>query len=83
MSVCDSQDDFNHAFQKAVKYVNKKNQPSKMAQLVILGLVLVLVVWAIMLAMKSGGDQKLHLILAMVFSPFYIISYYLDSMKQY
>jgi hypothetical protein len=80
-TVCDTQDDFNHAFRDAVKYVNKKDKPKLWVQLVALGIVLIIVVWALVLAMRvsGGADQKVHLVLALVFAPFYIIAYYLSG----
>lgn len=80
-TVCDTQDDFNHAFRDAVKYVNKKEKPKMWVQLVAFAIVLALVVWALVLAAKVSGsaDQKVHFILALVFAPFYIISYYLSG----
>lgn len=80
-TVCDTQDDFNTAFENAVKYVEKKNKPKLWVQLVLLGLMLVLIVWALVLASKVGGDQVLHFILALAFAPFYIISYYLSGVS--
>jgi hypothetical protein len=84
MSVCQDQTSFNQAFNKAVKYVDKKNQPLPMAKMLTGLLVLVFFVWALMLAMKVEGtsEQKLvHLVLAMVFSPLYVIAHYLNEMN--
>lgn len=80
-NVCDTQDTFNHAFREAVKYVNKKETPKLWVQLVAMGIVLVFVVWALILAAKVHGsaDKKVHFLLALIFSPFYIISYYLSG----
>jgi hypothetical protein len=77
-TVCDTQTDFNHAFRDAIKYVNKKDSPKLWVQLLALALFILFIVWALMLASKSGSsDQVLHYVLAMVFSPFYVISHYL------
>lgn len=80
-TVCDTQNDFNHAFRDAVKYVNKKDRPKMWVQIVAMVILLIMIVWALMLAMRvsSGADQKVHLVLALVFAPFYIISYYLSG----
>lgn len=81
-TVCDTQDDFNTAFRKAVKYVNKKERPKLWVQLVALGIMLILIVWALILAARvtsGSGDQKVHFVLALAFAPFYIISYYLSA----
>ena len=80
MSVCQNQDSFNKSFEKAVKYVEKQNQPKKWVQIVIFLILLVFIVWALILAMKvSPSHRKLHLILALLFSPIYIISHYLSQ----
>lgn len=80
MSVCQNQDSFNQSFEKAVKYVQKKNEPKKWVQVVLFIIILVIVVWALLLAMKvSPSHRKIHLILALVFSPFYIIAHYLNT----
>jgi hypothetical protein len=79
-TVCDTQDDFNHAFRDAIKYVEKKNKPRLWVQIVAVVIIALFILWALMLACKVGADQKLlHYLLAMVFSPFYIISYYLSA----
>lgn len=79
--ICDTQDNFNTAFENAVKYVEKKNKPKLWVQLVVIGIMIVLVVWALVLANKISGDQILHYILALAFSPIYIIAYYLGGMQ--
>jgi len=80
-TVCDTQDDFNHAFRDAVKYVNKKEQPKLWAQIIAVAIGLVIIVWALILASKVNGsaDQTVHFVMALVFAPFYIISYYLSG----
>ena len=80
-SVCASQDTFNNAFQGAVKYVEKKERPKWWVSLIAIAICLVLVVWALVLSMqvKSSPDNKLHIVFAIVFAPFYIIAYYLSS----
>ena len=81
-SVCNTQDSFNDAFKKAVKYTNKKNTPSKTVQLIIFLIAIALIFWALMLASRVNvpSDQKvMHFVLALVFSPVYIISYYLSN----
>lgn len=80
-NVCDNQDDFNVAFNKAlkenVKKVEKDAQPW-MAVYVIVWVIFF--IWAIALGMKvSPGPQRVsHLVFAMVFSPIYVIAHYLQ-----
>lgn len=77
-NVCQNQDTFNQSMNQAVKYIEKKNRPGKIVQLVALAVLFIIVLWALMLASKvDSNDQTLHYVLAMVFSPVYILSYYL------
>lgn len=83
--VCDNQQDFNVAFRKALKH-NMKEDVKKMGVWLYIYMILWLVffVWALCIAMKvapSGPDRTLHLVFAMVFSPIYVIAYYLGMMQ--
>ena len=80
-NVCQNQDTFNQSVNQAIKYVDKKNMPSKTVQIIALVIFFVILLWALMLASKSGMDTTLHYVLAMVFSPVYILSYYLARMN--
>jgi uncharacterized membrane protein YvbJ len=80
-NVCQNQDTFNQSVNQAIKYVDKKNMPSKTVQIIALVIFFVILLWALMLASKSGMDKTLHYVLAMVFSPVYILSYYLARMN--
>ena len=86
-NVCQNQDSFNDAFQQAVNTYPKKEydqltsaqKTSIMIQriiYVILGLVFI--VWAVILAQKSN-DKTLHTLLAVIFSPIYVLSYYIST----
>jgi hypothetical protein len=80
--VCDNQDDFSKAFHKALKYT--KDQDMKMGkwQAIILVVWLLFFIWAIVLSLKvpPGTDRIEHVLLAMIFSPAYVVSYYLSEM---
>jgi hypothetical protein len=82
-NVCNTQDDFNVAFNKAIKQ-NNKDAMKKAGPWVYVYIVLYLVffVWALLLAMQNpaGPSRIVHLVFAMVFSPIYVISYYLGAM---
>ena len=81
MSLCDNQDNFNDAFYKALKHSRKKDN-KKMASGVGIYLVfhLIFLFWAIMLALKQPKNQQIvHLTLAIVFSPVYVLAYYLNT----
>jgi hypothetical protein len=80
IGICSSQDEFNQAFRKAIKKTDEDIEEvvSPMRNLYIV-LYLIFIVWAIVLAMKvpKGNDRTLHLVLAMVFSPAYVIGHYI------
>ena len=82
MPVCDNQDDFNTAFHKAVKYNNKKFM-HKMKPWMYVYTVLwaIFIVWAIMLVVKMppGPEKIVHMVFAIIFSPVYVLAYYLSS----
>lgn len=83
-SVCDNQNDFNQAVRSALKY-NMKEDVKKSKPWIYIYLVLYLVffVWAIMLAMQVNGshaERIEHLVFAIVFSPVYVVAYYLCMM---
>lgn len=81
MSLCDNQDSFNDAFYKALKN-SRKEDNKKMASGVGVYLLihLIFLFWGIMLALKQPKDQQIvHITLAMVFSPAYVLAYYLNA----
>tara|TARA_Y100000389_G_scaffold170644_1_gene177769 strand:+ start:791 stop:1039 length:249 start_codon:yes stop_codon:yes gene_type:complete len=81
MSLCDNQDNFNDAFYKALKDSRKRDN-KKMASGVGIYMLfhLIFLFWGIMLALKQPKDQQIvHLTLAMVFSPAYVLAYYLNA----
>lgn len=75
-SVCDNQADFNKAFREAVKNDMKKNKPWIYVSTVLL---LIFLIWAVLLAMQvpKGSERVEHLLFAMLFSPVYVLAYYL------
>jgi hypothetical protein len=79
MSVCANQDAFNQAFQQAVKYNDKKDRPKMWIRLVYLGLYIVFIVWALLLASKvqNVDERKEHFLFALLFGPVYVLAYYL------
>jgi hypothetical protein len=83
-NVCDSQDDFNQAFDKAYEHLGQKvvKQLSGMMKLYII-LYLVFFVWAVVLALKvqKGQTRTIHLVFAMAFSPFYVLGHYLNAFQ--
>ena len=81
MSLCNNQDDFNDAFYKALKHSRKKDNKKMASGVGVYMLIhLIFLFWAIILALKQPKDQQIvHLTLAMVFSPVYVLAYYLNA----
>ena len=81
MSLCDNQDNFNDDFYKALKDSRKKDNKKMSLGVGIYMLIhLIFLFWGIMLALKQPKDQQIvHLTLAMVFSPAYVLAYYLNA----
>lgn len=81
MSLCDNQDNFNDAFYKALKDSRKRDNKKMASGVGIYMLIhLIFLFWGIMLALKQPKDQQIvHLTLAMVFSPAYVLAYYLNA----
>ena len=86
-NICENQKTFNKAFTKAIdNYPKEKyNQLTDGEKIsltvqyilyVLLGLVFI--VWAVFLAQKSK-DKVMHTVLAFVFAPFYVFSYYISN----
>lgn len=82
-NVCDNQTDFNDAFHQAVKYNDKQSVKDMKGWVwLYIAIFLVFFVWAIILAMKAPKDQRtVHLVLALVFSPAYVLAYYVGLLR--
>ena len=83
--VCQNQNDFNQAFRSALKYNNKQNNKNSQPWVwVYLAMYVIFFVWAIILALTytvPGPGRTLHVTLAMVFSPFYVLAYYFGMLN--
>lgn len=82
-NVCQNQDTFNDAFSDALDNYYKENRLSQNAMIMYLVVFIVLFLWALYLAMKlkPSSERIAHIFFAMLFSPVYIISYYLNCLK--
>ncbi len=87
INVCENQTTFNKAFTKAIdNYPKEKHdqltnveKTSLLVQYILyVFLGLVFIVWAVFLAQKSK-DKVLHTVLAFVFAPIYVFSYYISN----
>jgi hypothetical protein len=78
MSVCANQDSFNKSLRSGLKYVEKENQPNKTSKIVGSLIYCAIILWALLLASKiQVQDKIIHIVLALLFAPVYIISYYI------
>jgi len=82
-AICNDQDSFNNAFDKALKHEkHKMNKDNKTAMIIGSILMLIFIVWALLLAMKTPSEHRvIHLVLAMIFSPAYILAHYLNMVQ--
>jgi bacteriorhodopsin len=90
MSVCQNQDAFNDAFYKAIKEARKKEQDENSKNtglqwaIAIYALIhIIFLVWGVFLAINSQPPENrvLHLVLAIIFAPLYVISYYIGQIS--
>ena len=79
-SICQDQTSFNNALSIGLDTYRDEQKMTSGTMYVYLLLVLVFFIWALMLAMrlKHGNERILHLVVAMIASPLYVISYYLN-----
>lgn len=83
-NVCDTQDKFNVAFDKALKQNNKDSmKKTKPWVYVYMTLWMIFFIWALVLAMQvhHGPNRIVHLVFAMAFSPLYVLAYYLGALN--
>lgn len=78
-SVCDNQADFNVAFKKGLDYSLRDNRSMTITVI----FYLISMVFALMLAarVQPGPNRTLHMTLAMLAPPLYIIAYYAGSVS--
>jgi hypothetical protein len=86
MSVCKDQDTFNDAVKKALDNFVEEEQPrltkSSLTMIIIYSMtVLLFLVWAIYLVRyeKKSDERTLHFLYAIILSPIYVLSYYLNE----
>lgn len=81
-NVCDSQDDFNVALKKGIRYTeNETMNETRPLIYVYLLLWFIFVTWACLLALKVRDpiQRTTHLVFAIMASPVYIIASYLGG----
>jgi hypothetical protein len=83
-NVCRDQPTFNGAFKGALNEYYKVPEKDRTPVMIAAVLYLLLMIWALILAMRVSDPEHrvLHLSLAILVGPLYIISYYLGMMKK-
>lgn len=77
-NVCQNQDTFNEALDKSFRNLNNRREKQNMPWFyVYMCFFTIFFVWALILALSNpqGPDRVMHLVFAMVFSPFYVLAY--------
>ena len=80
----DNQQDFNQIFYKALEY-SRDRDVDKMKKnnglLIYIAIHVLFLVWGVMLAFKSQPphNRVVHITLAIVFGPAYVLAYYLNT----
>jgi hypothetical protein len=88
MSLCSDQKTFNRAVRKAIDHiddVDENDQLNSFGVKLIVSLIMIsFYLWALLLALKVSDKEHrvLHVTLALLTGPLYVLSYYLGIMKQ-
>lgn len=82
-NVCKDQDSFNEAFSDALDNYYKENRAPQNIMVIYLVIFIILLLWAIYLAMKikPSPERVVHIFFALIASPIYILSFYLNTLK--
>ena len=82
-NVCSDQKTFNKAVRHAVRHLDDDDEPrNDTTKMIMTLIVLSFYLWAVLLAMKvADKDHRvLHVTLALLTGPLYVLSYYLGMM---
>ena len=84
-NVCVNQDTFNNSVYKALKFSEekmKKRDNKKCPYVTTYGIThIIFLIWAVILASRASPTNRLiHMMVAIVLSPLYVIAYYLSMM---
>jgi hypothetical protein len=88
MSLCSDQKTFNKAVRKAIEHIDDEDETDQSNGLVVKLIVSLIMIsfylWALLLALKVSDKEHrvLHVTLALLTGPLYVLSYYLGTMKQ-
>jgi hypothetical protein len=82
-NICDNQQDFNIGMYKAVKQYRHDKTKKMSSAFYSYGTVwMIFFIWAIILSFKQQGSSRtVHFLFAILFSPAYVIAYYLSKLN--
>lgn len=83
-NVCRDQEAFNEALRQGIENYNEDRKMSTGYMTFYLVLGLVFLVWALVLAYepKRSHERLLHIFVALLASPLYVLSYYLNNLTK-
>ena len=84
MALCSDQKTFNKAVRKAIEHIDDDDESNGFGVKLIASLLLLtFYLWALLLALKVSDKEHrvLHITLALLTGPLYVLSYYLGMMK--
>ena len=84
MALCSDQKTFNKAVRKAIEHIDDDDESNGFGVKLIASLImLTFYLWALLLALKVSDKEHrvLHITLALLTGPLYVLSYYLGMMK--
>lgn len=84
-NVCTDQKTFNKAVKKAIDHLDDEDDKdtNQTARMIMTLIMLTFYFWALLLALKVSDSQHrvLHIILALLTGPIYVLAYYLGMME--
>lgn len=85
-NVCNNQKTFNKAVRNAFHHLDDDDdnkQQNQVAKVIVSIIMLVFYLWALLLAMRISDPQHrvLHIVLALLTGPLYVLAYYLGIME--
>ena len=84
MALCSDQKTFNKAVRKAIEHIDDDDESNGFGVKLIASLIMLTFdLWALLLALKVSDKEHrvLHITLALLTGPLYVLSYYLGMMK--
>lgn len=82
LGVCANQNVFNKALYRAIKHnIREEERKARPWMMVYATIWMIFFIWAVVLAMQvnQGHERVEHLVFAMLFSPIYVLAYYIGA----